>query len=126
MDPWHNWNGMCAHVKCGARWWVSLKATIFAEQGEEVILPIDDIETYEGKHRVVITSTRERYSTAFFAYFNYRAKLEPLTRYVHPGRELRWPPMDTMEWFQYKRASSGLDPSTSGLRLAPSCVVSCH
>jgi len=83
----------------------------------------DQIDAYtnghyrSAKHRVVTVSPKERYSTAFFTYFNYRAKLEPLARYVHPGRELRWPPMDTREWFQYKlRQSVGEKVSDPKLR----------
>ena len=58
------------------------------------------------KHRVITTSPRPRYSTAFFTYFNYKEKLAPLPRHVTPAHPLRWPPMDTHEWFQYKLRQS--------------------
>ena len=58
------------------------------------------------KHRVITTSLKPRYSTAFFTYFTYREKLAPLERHVRPDKPLRWPPMDTHEWFQYKLRQS--------------------
>ena len=37
------------------------------------------------RHRVVSASSAPRFSAAFFAYFNYRAKLAPLPQYVGPS-----------------------------------------
>ena len=70
------------------------------------------------RHRVVSTASRPRYSTAFFAYFNYRATITPITRWT-PGEPALSAPMDTHEWFQYKlRQSVGesvtIPPSSGG------------
>ena len=58
------------------------------------------------KHRVITTSPRPRYSTAFFTYFNYKEPLTPLHEHVNPQKPLRRAPMDTMAWFQYKLRQS--------------------
>ena len=62
-------------------------------------------DTYKSAlHRVVTTSTKIRYSTAVFTYFNVYTKVGPLARFVseEAGSLAKYPSRTTLEYFHYK------------------------
>lgn len=60
------------------------------------------------RHRVVLTdSSKERFSTAFFAYFDLTSTPEPVAHLASPNPPPRRPPGETsLDYFQYKLKSS--------------------
>ena len=63
-------------------------------------------DTYKSAlHRVVTTSTRPRYSTAVFTYFNVYTKVGPLPQFVNlelEGMGAKYPSRTTLEYFHFK------------------------
>lgn len=60
-------------------------------------------DTYQSAlHRVVTTSSKARYSTAVFTYFNVHTKVAPLPQFVTEERSARYPPRTTLEYFHFK------------------------
>lgn len=57
-------------------------------------------------HRVVTTSTKPRYSTAFFTYFSIDALVTPLKRFVSEKQPSTYPSCTTKEHFYKKLHSS--------------------
>lgn len=60
-------------------------------------------DTYKSAlHRVVTTSTKPRYSTAVFTYFNVHAKVGPLPQFVNNEEGPKYQSRTTLEYFHYK------------------------
>jgi isopenicillin N synthase-like dioxygenase len=72
-------------------------------------------DTYKSAlHRVVTTSTsKPRYSTAVFTYFNVYARVGPLPQFVHKQAVPKYPSRTTLEYFHFKlHQSFGVLPTS--------------
>ena len=57
-------------------------------------------------HRVVTTSSKPRFSTAVFTYFNLDAPSGPLTQFVSEDYPAKYPSRTTLEYFHFKLKES--------------------
>ena len=95
--------------KCGGRTWIPVPpkpGCLIINSGDQIAQLTNGVYK-SALHRVITVSSKPRYSTAFFTYFNPYTIVAPLPRFVTKDRPARYPSdRTTLEYFHSKLRES--------------------